>query len=243
VTAPPPEEVIWHDVENGAYEADLPLWEELAEAAGGPLLELGCGTGRVSLRLARRLGLETNGLDDDPELVAAARDRGRDLPFQGLIGDARDFDLGRRFGLILAPMQVIQMIGGREARAACLGCVARHLLPGGRFAAAIVEGMPEPEDGPPPMPDVREVDGWVYSSLPLDARVSEEGISVRRLRQTVSPAGGLSDAEVEIGLRRLESARLESEAEEVGLDPTGRLEVSSTDEHVGSTVVLMELKP
>jgi tRNA G46 methylase TrmB len=47
-------EAIWHDVECGSYQADLPLWEELAQRAQGAVLELGCGTGRVALHLARR---------------------------------------------------------------------------------------------------------------------------------------------------------------------------------------------
>jgi len=53
--------VIWHDVECGGYEGDLALWRELA-AAGGPILDLGCGTGRVALDLARR-GHRVHGLD------------------------------------------------------------------------------------------------------------------------------------------------------------------------------------
>ena len=47
------EAVIWHDVECGAYAADLPLWRELAAGRSGPVLEIGCGTGRVALDLAR----------------------------------------------------------------------------------------------------------------------------------------------------------------------------------------------
>ena len=45
---------VWHEVECGGYAADLPVWERLADAAGGAVLELGCGTGRVALRLASR---------------------------------------------------------------------------------------------------------------------------------------------------------------------------------------------
>ena len=44
----------WQDVECGAYSADLEAWERLAAASEGPMLELGSGTGRVCLHLARR---------------------------------------------------------------------------------------------------------------------------------------------------------------------------------------------
>src|SRR6185503_18578760 len=86
-----------------------------------------------------------------------------------------------------------QLLPESEDRLACLRRVAAHLEPGGRFAAAILEGMPEPDGSPPPLPDVREVDGWVYSSLAIEAAVGPGEIIVSRLRQTVSPAGELSE--------------------------------------------------
>jgi SAM-dependent methyltransferase len=63
--------VIWHDVECGSYTADLPVWRDLAERAGGPVLELGAGTGRVALDLAGH-GHQVTALDADAELLAAA---------------------------------------------------------------------------------------------------------------------------------------------------------------------------
>ena len=66
--------VVWHDAENGGYDADMAHWEELAETTGGPVLDIGCGTGRVSLRLARR-GYEVVGVDVDPVLVEELRPR------------------------------------------------------------------------------------------------------------------------------------------------------------------------
>jgi predicted RNA methylase len=89
---------IWHDVECGAYSADLALWEEMAGEAGGPVLELGCGTGRVALHLARR-GYPVVGVDLDPELVAALSERAGGLPVQAIAADARDFSSRPMFPL------------------------------------------------------------------------------------------------------------------------------------------------
>lgn len=230
---------IWHDVECGSYDADLPLWEELAGAADGPVLELGCGTGRVVLHLARR-GHATIGLDRDPELIAALKQRARGLPVQALAADARDFGLGEKVALALAPMQFLQLLEGSAERVECLRRVAGSLRPGATVAAAIVERMPEPDGAPPPLPDVREVDGWVYSSLPTEAAVGAGQIVLRRLRQTVSPEGELSEEPNEVRIRTFSAEQLEVEAAAAGLTPLARRTIPPTDVHVGSEVVLLE---
>jgi SAM-dependent methyltransferase len=230
---------VWHDVECGGYEADLALWERLAGEADGPLLELGCGTGRVALHLARR-GFEVTGLDREPELLASLRERAGGQPLEALLGDAREPGLEREFALVAAPMQLLQLLAGEAERARCLCAAAALLAPGGRFAAAIVERMPEPTPGPPPMPDVREVEGWVYSSLPVDAAIVGEAVVIRRLRQTVSPGGALEEEPNEVRIQLLRAERLEAEAAAAGLRPLRRLAVPPTDSHVGSTVVVLE---
>ena len=75
---------MWHDVECAAYAADLPLWRELAAASAGPVLDIGCGTGRVALDLAARGPVV--GLDSHPDLVAelAARAKARSLPVEAV---------------------------------------------------------------------------------------------------------------------------------------------------------------
>jgi SAM-dependent methyltransferase len=224
-------EVIWHEVECAAYAADLPLWEELAAERAGPVLDLGCGTGRVTSHLAR-LGHEVLGLDLDPRLIA-------DLA-EAEAGDARDFELGRHFALVLAPMQVIQLLADQRERLACLRCVSAHLTPGGIAAFAIVEGMPEPTHARPPLPDTREVDEWVYSSQPIETLVDADCIRARRLRQAVSPSGDLSEEISEDLLRTLTASALEEEAAQMGLQPAGRRAIGPTEDHVGSTVVLLE---
>jgi SAM-dependent methyltransferase len=231
--------VIWHDAENGAYNADLALWEALASEAGGPVLDLGCGTGRVALHLARR-GYATVGLDVEPELIAALAERAKGLSLRGVVGDARSFDLEEEIALALAPMQLVQLLADSAARVECLGCINAHLAPGGRIALAIVERLPLASEGPPPLPDVREVDGWIYSSLPLDAVDIGEEIVIQRLRQTVSPSGELSEEENEIRIRTLAATELEREGVEAGLTPLARREIAPTDLHVGSTVVVFE---
>lgn len=245
---------IWHDVECGSYEADLPLWVELAENGGGPVLELGCGTGRVALHLARR-GHRVFGLDRDPELLEALADRAADslpagvgrasaaVPKPGVTpvqADARDFELAEPVALALAPTHLLQLLSGREERAECLRSVAAALRPGGLFAAAIVEEMPPPDGAPPPLPDVREVDGWVYSSLAIEAAVGPDEIVVHRLRQLVSPEGALSEEPNEVRIATFSAGSLEADAARLGFVPAGRHQIPPTDIHIGSTVVLLE---
>ena len=232
------EAAIWHDVECGAYSADLGVWDELADRCGDPILELGAGTGRLAIHLARR-GHQVIGLDYDEELIAAQCERAVGLPVTPLSADARGFELPEPVALALAPMQLLQMLANRAERLACLDSIAAQLLPGGRVAAAMVEGMPEPEEGEPLLPDVREVDGWVYSSLPLEAVVGPENIVVHRLRQKVSPTGELTDLPDSVTICTLTADQLEAEAAAVGLVPIERLYVDPTDDHVGSTVVVL----
>ncbi len=238
------EAVIWHDVECGGYPTDLPLWRELARAAGGPVLEIGCGTGRVALDLARH-GHEVTAVDNDAALVDELRDRAtaRGLDVGAHVADARAMSLGGRFGLVVIPMQMLHLVVGPAERRAVLGTAREHLAAGGVIAASIVEGVPAGEGEVAPLPDVAEIDGWIYSSLPLDISAEGEGMRVTRLRQVVSPDGDLTETLEETRLAILDAERLEAEARETGLEPHGRRTVAATDAHVGSTVVLLRDVP
>ncbi|HEX6206389.1 MAG TPA: class I SAM-dependent methyltransferase [Solirubrobacterales bacterium] len=230
---------IWHDVECGAYDADLPLWEELAARGDGPVLELGCGTGRVALHLARR-GHTVVGLDRDPELLAELASRGDGLPLSTVEADARAFEVGEPVSLVLAPTHLLQLLPDAAQRRESLESIAAALRPGGLLAAAIIESMPEADGAPPPLPDVREVDGWVYSSLAIEAAVAPGEIVVRRLRQLVSPEGSLSEEPNEVRIATFTAEALEEEATTCGLVPAGRREIPPTSMHEGSLVVLLE---
>ncbi len=118
---------------------DLPFWQSLAESAGGPVLELACGTGRLVLPLARA-GLTVTGLDASRFMLAVAR---RNLVQEGAEVRARchlvegsmvDFSLEERFGLICIPARSFQILLTREEQRGCLERCARQLRPDGRLA-------------------------------------------------------------------------------------------------------------
>jgi SAM-dependent methyltransferase len=235
-------EAIWHDVECGAYTADLADWTRLAHEAAGPVLELGCGTGRVALSLAAA-GFEVTAVDNSAALASALRSRARaeGLEVETVVADARALSLGRSFSLIAAPMQLVQLMGGAAGRQRLLRTGAEHLAPGGAFALALLadDALTGPP-APPPLPDVLERDGYVYSSLPLEVRDAGGSIELRRLRQVVSPTGELREETDSVRLDPLRAAELESEATAAGLVPRERIEVPPTSDHVGSTIVVLE---
>jgi SAM-dependent methyltransferase len=236
--------VVWHDVECGGYEADLALWRSLAGEARGPVLEIGCGTGRVALDLAEH-GFAVSALDSEPALVAALeeRARGAGLSVDCAVADARSFELRRSdFALVIAPMQVVQLMGGVAGRRAALVAVRAHLRPHGRFAAALAdpfEGAPA-EDAGPPLPDVREQDGWVFSSTPVAVRTEPGGTAIERLRQAVSPSGELEESMTSIVLDAVGATDLEAEGAAAGFRALARRDVPPTADYVGSAVVVLE---
>jgi SAM-dependent methyltransferase len=112
--------------------ADVGFYRGLAAASEGPVLELGCGTGRVLARIAED-GHACTGLDASPAMLEKLRARAPSV--RAVLGDMRDFDLGgARFALIYSAFRAFQHLLEVEDQLACLARVRAHLLPGARFA-------------------------------------------------------------------------------------------------------------
>jgi SAM-dependent methyltransferase len=158
----------------GLYAArtDIAFYVDIARTAQGPVVELGCGTGRVLLPAARA-GVTITGvdrsrrmlercqakLDAEPDAVRARVDLHA--------GDIRSFNLDRRFALAMMPFRVLQHLVAVDEQLACLANVRRHLATGGRLVldvfAPILSRIVSPpvgeqEDTPPtPLPNGRSL--------------------------------------------------------------------------------------
>jgi SAM-dependent methyltransferase len=236
--------VVWHDVECGGYGEDLPLWRRLAAAGGGPVLDVGAGTGRVSLDLAAA-GFAVTALDLDAELLEALRERAADasVAVETVVADARDFAVGEEaFSLVIVPMQTLQLLGGPEGRARFLRSARAALKPGGVVAAALADALEsfDAESDRLPAPDVTEIDGVRFSSLPLAVVDEGDRAAIHRLRQ-VEGRGGLPLIEERdvIRLDRVSAADVAEEAEALGFTAESALRIAQTEVYVGSTVVVL----
>ena len=231
------DDVIWHDVECGRYDADLPLWRELAGHAAEGVLDVGARTGRVGLRLAEA-GHVVTALDLDPELLETLRERAAQAGVEvaTITADAADFTVARPVGLVAVPMQTIQLL---PERAGFFAAAKRAVVPGGRVAVAIATDL-EPYDGAPPLPapDLGLLDGWTYISQPIAIRVNEDHVLIERIRQMVGPEGERETFEDVIRLQVVSPGELAEEAAEHGLEAEELRHIPETPEHVASQVVV-----
>jgi len=131
--------VLYDSVPLYAARPDIGFYVEEAKAARGPVLELGSGTGRILLPIARA-GATIVGLDSSSNMLERCRQKlaAESAAVQGRVTlqqrDIHDFDLGERFPLIIAPFRVVQHLTTVDEQLRFLAAVARHLAPNGRFA-------------------------------------------------------------------------------------------------------------
>ena len=121
-----------YDIEDNS-DTGVAFYTALAQETGGPVLEIACGTGRVSIPIAR-LGFAVTGLDIVPGMLEQARSKSAGLPTRWVEGDARTFDLGEQFRLIFLTGNAFQAFLTRADQEALLERVRAHLHDEGLFA-------------------------------------------------------------------------------------------------------------
>lgn len=137
----------WYDHAFRRYREDVDFYVRLAQRMGGPVLELGVGTGRVALALAEA-GVEVLGVDRATAMLERAAQRIAKRParvrerIELREGDMRSLRLGRRFSLILAPFNAFQHLYDDDDIAQALATCRRHLAPNGRLAFDVL--LPDP---------------------------------------------------------------------------------------------------
>jgi ubiquinone/menaquinone biosynthesis C-methylase UbiE len=138
----------FYDWENARTlgRRDVPFWRNLAVQAGGPVLELGCGTGRISIPIGRA-GVPLVGVDRSAPMLARARQRIRRSRLRSTVrlvrGDIRHLPfLDRPFALVMAPYGVLQSLLRERDLAATLRAVHGVLEPGGTFGLELVADLP-----------------------------------------------------------------------------------------------------
>ena len=127
-------------------EGDAAFYLDLARAAPGPTLELGCGTGRLLAPLARE-GIEVTGLDLSQAMLAEAKRQlkreAKDVRARVTFvrGDMTDFTLDGQFGLIFVAFRSFMMLDTPEAQRRCLERIHHHLAPGGTVSIDLFDPL------------------------------------------------------------------------------------------------------
>jgi SAM-dependent methyltransferase len=123
-----------YDLGNEHQVGDIPFYLKQIEKYGGPVLELACGTGRITIPVAER-GIEITGLDVSTAMLAHARQKSQagGLNIDWVEADCRDFKLNKRFSLIFFPFNSMAHLHDLESIESCFFCVRQHLRTEGRF--------------------------------------------------------------------------------------------------------------
>jgi SAM-dependent methyltransferase len=141
----------FYDWENARTlgRRDVPFWRQLALNTGGRVLELGCGTGRITLPLGRA-GAAVVGIDRSEPMLARARRRIRRARLQDRVqlvrGDIRQLPFAGRFDLVMAPYGILQSLLRERDLAATLDAVREVLKPRGTLGIELVADLPSWEE-------------------------------------------------------------------------------------------------
>lgn len=137
---------VYYDLIHQGLPGEAEFYVGLAVKHGGPVLEAGCGTGRIAIPMAMS-GLDVTGIDNSSHMLAVCREKlGYVTPLSGKLTlvetDMRDFDLGRRFPLALMTYRTFMHCLTPREQLACLTCIYRHLEAGGELVCNLWAAHP-----------------------------------------------------------------------------------------------------
>jgi len=146
--------VRFYEMEHEAFVEDVALYRGFADRCGGPLLDLGCGTGRLLIPLAQ-LGFKVVGIDCSAPMLACARQKATSLTSEVasnimlVQGDMRDICLAAQFPLIIIALDTFAHLLTRPDQQRALSAAARHLSAEGRLIIdlgnpMLLPALPEP---------------------------------------------------------------------------------------------------
>jgi SAM-dependent methyltransferase len=159
-----------------AGRSDIDFYRSCASDHGGPVLELGCGTGRILIPIASD-GIEVVGLDNSSEMLGICRRKLASQPeavrsrVQLVQADMARFAFDRRFALTIVPFRAFQHLLDTDEQLSCLELIRRHLRPDGRFVLDVFD------------PDYEKLVGPFPSEWVIDFDVTT-GDGVRLVRQS-----------------------------------------------------------
>jgi SAM-dependent methyltransferase len=159
-----------YDLLFDSLDFDVAYWTEVGRGAGGPVLELACGTGRLLLPI-RKAGVDIDGIDSSPAMIARLKERARasGLSVRAEVADMRDFTMGRRYARIFCGFNGFAHCETIGDQINTLCSSLEHLEPGG--ALVIHMSYPGPaywseQEGKPvleheaPRPDGGKLQMW-----------------------------------------------------------------------------------
>ena len=194
----------WADIYDAVFSyvvEDIPFYLDEAKRSGGAVLELGCGTGRVSIPIALS-GIELVGLDSSSAMLERAQQKAETTGATGLSllqADMRDFSLPDKFSLIIIPFRGLLSVLSVEDEVRVLKNIKRHLSPGGKLVFDIfvpdLDMMVQEGDVPYHFRDVtdqstgKQIVLWNQASYDSFAQV----MSIRTTIEYLDYSGRVSD--------------------------------------------------
>ena len=165
---------------------DVAFYRDAAREFGDPVLELGCGTGRITMALAEA-GKRITGLDLSARMMERAVKKRAEMPVEArervhlVQGDMVEFDLGEKFRLVIIPFRPFQHLLEVQQQVDCLDCVRKHLAPGGRLILDVFQTDAERMHDPVHM---REMPITEYKTADgREVKISERTTAFHRAEQ------------------------------------------------------------